>query len=31
MWPAGQSDREVEVLRLVAQGRPNKEIARCSR
>jgi len=26
--PAGLSDREVEVLRLIAQGRSNKEIAR---
>ena len=26
-WPAGLSDREVEVLRLVARGRSNKEIA----
>ena len=26
-WPAGLSDREVEVLRLVARGRTNKEIA----
>lgn len=26
-WPAGLSDREVEVLRLVAQGRSNKEVA----
>jgi len=27
-WPAGLSDREVEVLRLVAGGRSNPEIAR---
>lgn len=27
-WPAGLTDREVEVLRLVARGRSNKEIAR---
>jgi HD-GYP domain-containing protein (c-di-GMP phosphodiesterase class II) len=26
-WPAGLSDREVEVLRLVARGRTDKEIA----
>ena len=26
--PAGLSDREVEVLRLLAQGRSNKQIAR---
>ncbi len=26
-WPAGLSDREVEVLRLVAGGRSNREIA----
>ncbi|MBH0780704.1 HD domain-containing phosphohydrolase [Nocardia bovistercoris] len=26
-WPAGLTDREVEILRLVAQGRSNKEIA----
>jgi DNA-binding NarL/FixJ family response regulator len=26
-WPAGLSDREVEVLRLIARGRTNKEIA----
>ena len=26
-WPAGLSDREVEVLRLVAQGCSNKEVA----
>lgn len=26
-WPAGLTDREVEVLRLVAQGLPNREIA----
>jgi DNA-binding NarL/FixJ family response regulator len=26
-WPAGLSDREVEVLRLVAQGRTNRAIA----
>jgi HD-GYP domain-containing protein (c-di-GMP phosphodiesterase class II) len=27
MWPAGLSDREVEVLRLLARGFPNKAIA----
>jgi putative nucleotidyltransferase with HDIG domain len=27
-WPAGLSDREVEVLRLLARGLANKEIAR---
>lgn len=26
-WPAGLTDREVEVLRLVARGRSNKEVA----
>jgi HD-GYP domain-containing protein (c-di-GMP phosphodiesterase class II)/DNA-binding CsgD family transcriptional regulator len=26
-WPAGLTDREVEVLRMVARGRSNKEIA----
>jgi DNA-binding NarL/FixJ family response regulator len=26
-YPAGLSDREVEVLRLIAQGRTNKEVA----
>jgi DNA-binding NarL/FixJ family response regulator len=26
-WPAGLSEREVEVLRLVARGLPNKAIA----
>ena len=26
-WPAGLSDREVEVLRLLAQGKTNREIA----
>jgi HD-GYP domain-containing protein (c-di-GMP phosphodiesterase class II)/DNA-binding CsgD family transcriptional regulator len=26
-WPAGLTDREVEVLRLVAQGRSNSEVA----
>jgi HD-GYP domain-containing protein (c-di-GMP phosphodiesterase class II) len=26
-WPAGLSDREVEVLRLVARGKTNREIA----
>jgi HD-GYP domain-containing protein (c-di-GMP phosphodiesterase class II)/DNA-binding CsgD family transcriptional regulator len=26
-WPKGLSDREVEVLRLVARGRSNKEVA----
>jgi HD-GYP domain-containing protein (c-di-GMP phosphodiesterase class II)/DNA-binding CsgD family transcriptional regulator len=28
VWPAGLTDRQVEVLRLVAQGLSNKEIAR---
>ena len=28
MWPAGLTDREVEVLRLVSQGRSNPSIAR---
>jgi DNA-binding CsgD family transcriptional regulator len=27
-WPGGLSDREVEVLRLVARGRTNKDVAR---
>jgi len=27
-WPAGLSDREVEVLRLLARGMPNKAIAK---
>src|SRR6185312_1261805 len=27
MWPAGLTDREVEVLRLLARGHTNKEIA----
>jgi HD-GYP domain-containing protein (c-di-GMP phosphodiesterase class II) len=27
-WPAGLSDREVEVLRLIARGLPNREVAR---
>jgi DNA-binding NarL/FixJ family response regulator len=27
-WPAGLSDREVEVLRLVAQGLANREMAK---
>lgn len=27
-WPAGLSDRQVEVLRLLAQGLSNKEIVR---
>lgn len=27
-WPAGLTDREVEVLRMVARGRSNKEMAR---
>jgi DNA-binding NarL/FixJ family response regulator len=26
-WPAGLTDREVEILRLVAQGRSNRDIA----
>jgi HD-GYP domain-containing protein (c-di-GMP phosphodiesterase class II)/DNA-binding CsgD family transcriptional regulator len=26
-WPAGLSDREVEVLRLLSRGKPNREIA----
>ena len=26
-WPAGLSDREVEVLRLIARGRSNREVA----
>jgi DNA-binding NarL/FixJ family response regulator len=26
-WPAGLSDREVEVLRLVARGRSKREVA----
>ena len=26
-WPAGMSDREVEVLRLIARGQTNKEVA----
>jgi HD-GYP domain-containing protein (c-di-GMP phosphodiesterase class II) len=26
-WPAGLSDREVEVLRLIARGKTNKEVA----
>jgi HD-GYP domain-containing protein (c-di-GMP phosphodiesterase class II) len=26
-WPAGLTDREVEVLRLIARGRTNKEVA----
>jgi DNA-binding NarL/FixJ family response regulator len=26
-WPAGLTDREVEVLRLVAQGRSNSDVA----
>ncbi|MBI2705153.1 MAG: HD domain-containing protein [Actinobacteria bacterium] len=28
VWPAGLSDREVEVLRLVARGGTNKDVAR---
>jgi len=28
VWPAGLSDREVQVLRLVARGHSNREIAR---
>jgi HD-GYP domain-containing protein (c-di-GMP phosphodiesterase class II)/DNA-binding CsgD family transcriptional regulator len=27
-WPAGLSDREVEVLRLIARGRSNRDVAR---
>jgi HD-GYP domain-containing protein (c-di-GMP phosphodiesterase class II) len=27
-WPAGLTDREVEVLRLVAQGRSNSDVAK---
>jgi DNA-binding CsgD family transcriptional regulator len=27
-WPAGLSDREVQVLRLLARGHSNREIAR---
>ncbi len=27
-WPAGLTDREVEVLRLIARGRTNREVAR---
>jgi DNA-binding NarL/FixJ family response regulator len=27
-WPAGLTDREVEVLRLLAKGNPNKHVAR---
>jgi DNA-binding CsgD family transcriptional regulator len=27
VWPAGLSDREVEVLRLIAQGYANRQIA----
>ncbi|HEX6348540.1 MAG TPA: HD domain-containing phosphohydrolase [Candidatus Dormibacteraeota bacterium] len=26
-WPAGLTDREIEVLRLVARGRPNRQVA----
>ena len=26
-WPAGLSDREIEVLRLIARGRTNKQVA----
>jgi DNA-binding NarL/FixJ family response regulator len=26
-WPAGLTDREVEVLRLIARGRTNREVA----
>jgi DNA-binding NarL/FixJ family response regulator len=26
-WPEGLSDREVEVLRLVVRGLPNREVA----
>jgi DNA-binding NarL/FixJ family response regulator len=28
MWPAGLTDREVDVLRLVARGHSNREIAK---
>jgi HD-GYP domain-containing protein (c-di-GMP phosphodiesterase class II) len=27
-WPAGLTDRDVEVLRLIARGRSNREVAR---
>ncbi len=30
-WPSGLSDREVEVLRLVARGGTNKDVARALR
>ena len=30
-WPAGLTDREVEVLRLVARGGTNKDVARALR
>ena len=26
-WPAGLTDREVEVLRLIARGRSNRDVA----
>jgi DNA-binding NarL/FixJ family response regulator len=26
-WPSGLTDREVEVLRLIARGRTNREVA----
>jgi DNA-binding NarL/FixJ family response regulator len=26
-WPAGLTDREVDVLRLIARGRTNREVA----
>ena len=27
LWPAGLTDREVEVLRLIARGRSNRQVA----